>query len=118
MTRLMRKSKIKNGIFDEKRFARFKTLICKELSVIQKNSLQDVVCQVFASGEKRSDVVWIMSDINFPTSYVVFSTSDIVFRTSDAVSQMWGAAAFALVWCGAHCLYFALLCIHHVEKQG
>ena len=27
-----------------------------------------------------SDVVWIMSDIIFPTSYVVFLMSDVVFR--------------------------------------
>ncbi len=34
---------------------------------------------MFAKGEKRSDVVWIMSDIIFSMSYVVFPASFVVF---------------------------------------
>ena len=34
---------------------------------------------VLQMGEKRSDVVLIISDIIFPVSYVVFPTSNVVF---------------------------------------
>ena len=34
---------------------------------------------MFVMEKKRSDVVWIMSDIFFSTSYVVFPAFDIVF---------------------------------------
>ena len=37
-------------------------------------------------GEKRSDVVLIISDIIFPTSYVVFPISHVVFRAFGAWS--------------------------------
>ena len=65
-------------------------------------AMQVVVCQVFAKSEKRSDVVWIMSDIIFPASYVVFSMSDVVLRTLVA-------AAFAWALFGEHRLIFLTL---------
>ena len=43
-----------------------------------RQGLQVFVFQEFEIGEKRSDVVWIMSDIIFPMSYVVFPASNVV----------------------------------------
>ena len=50
---------------------------------------------MFASGEKRSDVVWIMSDIIFPASHVVFPMSD-VFSPVSVLRHLQGRIADAM----------------------